>query len=797
MNVPGLPRAPRYPPFTGRPRDYLVIALVSATVMLFEIAVTRILSVVLWYHFAFLAASLAMLGMGAPGVWFALRGVRPRTLEWALLASAVTVPLSVVALFQYGGPLAWRAALATLCIGVPMLALGSAVCVLLLRAPGRTISRMYGADLLGATVGALAVVPLMHVVPTPAIVAGTAVLPALALGMIGRGRIGLAVLAAVALLIAWREPLRVRYGKVYAEKGVNLLYERWTPTARLTAFSRRVDQRAGFGWGMGTRYAPRAVSQLWLEQDGSAGTPITQLSDSIQSLGHLSFDVTSLGHQLRTPATVCVIGGGGGRDILTALLSGAGQVDAVELNPYVVDAVSRHFGTFSGDVYHLPGVRAIVSEGRSFLTGTPRRYDLIQISLIDSWAATAAGAYALSENYLYTLEAYRLYWNRLSPTGILSTSRWMVSLEAVRLAHLVREALAREAIAEPERHIAIAQAGSVATVLASRKPFTGALLQALDAACTERGFERRWPVPAPGAGGDIGLVLQKGPAAFRARGVEVSVPVDDRPFFFHNVAVFGTGEPEGTHSFLVNTQAVIVLRHLMVLVTALAVVLFFLPFALRGALPRAPGFWRGSFYFALIGVAFMLVEIPVIQKMILYLGHPSHAITVVLASMLLGAGLGSLASERLPIAAVPLWAGLLLLALAAANLGLHGLSVGTIGWPWPARVAIAFAIAGLLGFFMGFALPLGMLRFGDVSKAWFWAVNGACGVMASVCSLGLSMTFGFERVIWIGFALYGVAVLMLDPYFSIFKTTRVSGVFARATRRTWSTLRPSRKSSSE
>jgi hypothetical protein len=157
----------------------------------------------------------------------------------------------------------------------------------------------------------------------------------------------------------------------------------------------------------------------------------------------------------------------------------------------------------------------------------------------------------------------------------------------------------------------------------------------------------------------------------------------------------------------------------------------------------------------------MLVEIPVIQRMILYLAHPSHAITVVLASMLLGAGLGSLASGRLGAPAIGVWGALLVVAIAAANLGIPHLVVTTIGWAWPARVLAAAGVAGVLGLLMGFALPLGMLRFGDAGKPWFWAVNGACGVMASVCSLGLAMTFGFERVVWCGAGLYAAAVLLL------------------------------------
>jgi len=760
------PPSERLPP-TGR-KAYVAIALVSAAVMLYEIAITRILSVVLWYHFAFLAVSLAMLGLGVPGVWFALRGAGPRSLERALIASAIVTPLSIVALFQFGDRIPWRAELATVCIAAPMLALGSAVCILLLQARGRAFGLMYGADLLGATAGALVVVPLMHVLPTPAIVAGTALLPALALIAIGRARFGIPLFVAIAVLMGWQGALDLRYAKTYSERDVRPLYERWTPTARLTVFRDPFwapDPNAAFGWGMGTRYVPRAVEQRWLELDGGAGTPITRLTGPPRALDHLFYDVTSLGYELRPARRVSVIGAGGGRDVLSALASGATEVDAIELNPHIVDLVSHRFGKFSGDPYHLPGVHPVIGEGRSFLTTTPRRYDFIQISLIDSWAATAAGASALSENYLYTVDAYRLYWNRLSPTGMISTSRWIRGsrmLEALRLSHMVRAALELEGIAEPENHVAIAQGDRVATVLASRAPFAGALFDSLKTVCARRGFILHWPEDTTRADSSrIVAMLGQGPKLFLGQGIDLSPPVDDRPFFFQNVTVFGAVDRTAVRSLSPNEQGVVVLRGLMVLVSALALVLFFLPFALRGALQRGPRFWRGSIFFALIGLGFMLVEIPVIQKMILYLGHPSHATTVVLASILLGAGLGSAASGRLPLTGFRVWAVALPAVLAGANLVFPHLFSATIGWPWLARAATAFAIAGVMGFLMGFALPLGMLRFGDFNKAWFWAVNGACGVMASVCSLALAMTFGFERVVWLGVALYVMAVVLL------------------------------------
>src|SRR4051812_25051785 len=359
---------------------------------------------------------------------------------------------------------------------------------------------MYAADLLGATVGALLVVPLMDVVPTPHIVAGAGLL-SLAVVVLVIVRVPWPAVAAAIFLagcLGAKEPLHLRVAKSYVEPD-NLLYVKWTPTARITIHPSIFyvkDPKAAFGWGMGWNYEPKPLDQLWIEQDASAGTPITHLETTPAALTHLFFDVTSIGYQLRRPERVCIVGAGGGRDILSALKAGASHVDAVELNGHIVDALSGPFREFSGDVYHLPGVHAVVGEGRSFLTHSSGNYDFIQISLIDSWAATAAGAFALSENYLYTVEALRLYWQRTSPTGMISISRWMSGerqLEGARLTQLMMKALSLEGVAEPEKHLAVVRAWSGGPSPPSKTPPDAAAIAKLDPICAERGCRRHFP----------------------------------------------------------------------------------------------------------------------------------------------------------------------------------------------------------------------------------------------------------------------------------------------------------------
>jgi hypothetical protein len=767
----------------SRLRAYAAIALVSCAVLLYEVTITRVLSVVLWYHFAFLSISLALLGLGLPGVWFTLRKPRPSSLGAALIVAGLMVPASVAVLFR-AGEFVTRAQTATpgldmfarggmllvlACLLVPFLWLGSAVCLLLMQAEGRMVGRMYAADLLGATVGAAAVVPLMHAVPTPLIVAGAGLLPLAAAALL-RPRtwwVPAAAAAAIAAAMIHGEPFRLRVSKSYVEPE-NVLYTKWTPTARITIFPDIFylkDKTAGFGWGMGSKYVPTPIEQLWIEQDASAGTPITKLAGPPAELSHLFFDVTSAAYQLRPPRRACIIGAGGGRDILTALKAGATDVDAVELNPHTVAALSGPLRAFTGDVYHLPGVNAVVSEGRSFLTHSRGDYDLIQISLIDSWAATAAGAFALSENYLYTVDALRLYWRRTTPRGMVSISRWMTGerqLEGARLSNLAMKALALEGVAEPQKHLAVVQAWSVGTFILSRTPFDEAEIKRLDAIDEERGFRRHWPIhddtPSDSV---VASVMTTGVGPYEQRGLDLSPPTDDRPFFFQTVSILGNADRAFLASLSANEQSVPLLRMLLGVMSALTLGLFLLPFLFSKRAGAAPGRWSGSAYFLFIGVAFMLVEMPWMQRFVLYLGHPSYATTVVLTALLLGAGIGSAAASRVDPAEVRRWGLLLPLALVGINLMLGPTFQATLGWSFGARVALSVALLAPAGLLMGFPFPSGMIVFEDEHKPWFWAMNGAASVLASVFSLALSMVAGFSAAALMGAGFYVAAYLLL------------------------------------
>ncbi len=761
----------------GGVRDDAAIALTAFALILFQVALTRVLSVVVWYHFAFLTLSLAMLGLGAPGVWFLLVREPQRFLRPLLLAGGIAAPVSTVLLTAYGAPLHERSVLFVIAAVLPgLVAMGGALCLLLMRAPGPAVARRYGMDLLGAALGAALAVPLLNLVPTPQLAAACGLPPLAALALYpGRSRLaGGAVALALAALLVAPGAFTIRRSKAYDETEVKPLAVEWTAPARLTVFDESFfflqGHERGFTWG-GGRVDPDDpyVRQYWLEQDASAGTPLTAFDGDLEAVSFLLNDVTAAGLLLRPPRSVAVIGAGGGRDILAALAAGADTVDAVELNPAVIRIVSTTFAGLTGDVYHRPGVRAVASEGRSFLARHDRRYDLIDIPLTDSWAAGAAGAYTLAENNLYTVEAMQLYLRRVTEPGLVSVSRW--TQEMPWLIALTREALRREGFDEPERHIMLVSADRLSTLLVSRQAFTADERWRLVEIALDRRFSIVYPKrglrrpPGPFLAGAV----ENGLRALADAGLDVSPATDDRPYFFQVVSPFGdvSGQAERIREIsglTIQTAPVRALRTTMLAVTVLAaLVLVALPLRRLGPrrIRRLPQAGRGTLYFAAVGAGFMLLETTWIQRFTLYLGHPSYAMTVVIASLLVGTGLGALASARFGADRLRRAGPWIALALVLVTLALPPLFAGTARLPLAVRVALSFLLLGSTGAMLGLFFPLGMMQFGEAGKPWFWAVNAFFGVVASVLSLALAMVFG-HRVLGLAAAgIYAVAWLAL------------------------------------
>jgi hypothetical protein len=506
--------------------------------------------------------------------------------------------------------------------------------------------------------------------------------------------------------------------------------------------------------------------------DSYAGTPITEYTGDYKELDHLSYDVTSLAYRLRPYGTHLVIGPGGGRDILSSVAAGADSVVAVEVNPEVVDAVNVRFGEFSNRPYSLEGVESVVAEARSFLRREKRKFDVIQASLVDTWAATAAGAYTLSENTLYTVEAMTDYLEHLEKDGLISFSRFLFDppRETLRLFSVALHALDSIGSTDPPQHIAVVACGGVATLLMSNRPLGRSDKEALTVISDSLAYRI---VYSPN--GENDPVFHRLAEEFRTQAFydrylfDVSPSTDDRPFFFNMVKpidflkVFRLNDLEGqTHSY----DAVFILMALLTVATLLTGVLIVWPAATlsRGMGPVGARF---ACYFALIGLGFMLAEVTLLQKLVLFLGHPVYSLSIVLLGLLFFGGVGSLATRRIASGREAPWiigAGICLALIFVITRSYLDVPLTLfLGYSKATRAVVALALLLPMGIVMGTLLPLGMraaAAWQKQSTPWLWGVNGAASVMGSVLAFAMAMNFGFRITFSLAACCYGMAALL-------------------------------------
>ncbi len=750
---------------------FLGVALVSLATLMLELTLTRLFSATMFYHFAFLAISLALFGSGASGVF--LYVVRPRLDEegasrllaiFAALFSVTTVigllvilshPLSPVRpSLSTLRPLAWIYGAAAL----PFFFSGCVI-TLAITAWARQISRLYLFDLVGAAAGCLLLVPalgLLGAIDTVLLVAVVAVLGGF---LLSRRRWLLPLMGLALALLAFNQAtgtIALRESKGLSEEGV--VFSRWNSFSRVTvAETQDPDRKLIF-------IDSDAATVMW--RDGGNLDRHLELRDRIESLAY------HLGGRRK----VLIIGPGGGMDVIIARHHGATDVTAVEVNPLVAQDVmsSEPFLSYSGRLYEQSGVRLVVDEGRSFLRRSRDRYDLLVGSMVDTWAATAAGAFALSENNLYTVEAFDDYLERLRPDGMLSLTRWYQHPpdQLLRLVSLGREVLAARGTADPGRHFIIVRGPeegmplTTANLLLKKSPFSADEVERTEAFARRLQLELLY-TPRTRPPNDLTrLISTSNPVAFwRTFPSNVAPPRDNSPFFFQSVRLEEMFSKRWSRGEWRRTNLGTAVLFGLVAITFFMIVAFILgPLVLvRRRLRATPRRGRLPFllYFAALGAGFIVVEVVAVQKSVLFLGHPAYALTVVLFALLLFSGLGSRLSGRVPETALPrALRRMILLVVAlvgAAIVLLSPLFYGFVhlGAPW--RVLITIGALAPLGLALGMPMPTGIRildRRAPELIPWAWGVNGAAAVLGSVGAIALAMLWGFDQALLVGAALY-------------------------------------------
>lgn len=794
----------------------LGIAVLCGCLLVAEVALTRIFSVTIWYHFAFLAISVALFGTGAASVGVHLSGHRldpektGKHLGVAGILLGVTLLFAELVLLQVSSD--WSQSLLGewgklfvlfAASSAPFLVGGFAVGLAMTRHAAH-VHTLYFWDLAGAAVGCLVVIPAMDVLDAPRVLAFTAALAAASGGLLATsgpgpawraGRLlGPAVgvaLAAVVLLAPGLVAVRWAKGERIADKHPE--WNRWNSFSMVTVmpYLEAGGAKAFSGWGMSPRYTGPVAEQKALFIDLNAMTTLTRFRGDFAEVAHGLHDATAFVHVVRPGAKrVCVIGAGGGKDVLAALASGAEHVTAAELNPLIAEGVVRGaYADFTGGLYARPDVTLRLGDGRAIVRELSDELDLVHLSMVDTSAATAAGAYVLSENSLYTVEAFGEYLAKLRPGGMLSVSSVSLPSLAVgeRLATLARAA-AKGAAQDPAESVIVISTPWLAlpnatlhNVILKKGAFTPEELERAREGAAREGFRAtylpgRAPAAKAGAEALFATILgAKDEAALRAGidawPVDVAPPTDDRPFFFYQNRlrdlVRMMSPMERTQAFPFGNGLFILAK---VLLVALAMVgaCILVPLSRTRSRDGGGGEAVEVSYVCLLGVGFMAVEIGLVQRVTLYLGRPSDGLAVVLFVLLAMGAVGSLRSSapaevrrrRLPL----LLAGLVTYLVVVFQSGLFQRVLGaTATSALSVRIATASVFLAPLGLFLGTALPSFLAAVGERTPGrvpWLWGLNGATSVLGSVLATLVAMHAGISGTLWLGTLAYAAAAVL-------------------------------------
>ncbi len=757
-------------------------------------------------HLAYAASCVALFGLVLGGwvAYLAPQFLQPGEVEKHLAAAALGFAVTTVLSFLVYlaiPPVFYVTSISVLglltilgVISVPFIFSGIAVCLALTRFP-RQVSQLYAADLGGAAAGCLLVVYALRFIDAPSAVVLSGALAGLGAVLFASAHsnswlrhrsilctVLIAGFGAGNAFLATRSKSLLELKWMYGDLTEPAIFERWNSFSRVVISGNLDLSEPPFAWGLSPAYHLHGlIPQLSVYIDAGALTVMTHYDGNIQNLDYLKYDITNFAHYFRPDSKVVVIGAGGGRDVLSALAFGQKSVTAIEMNQSILLALNHIFGDFTGHLDGDPRVRFVNDEARSYIARMPEKADIIEASLVDTWAATVAGAFALSENSIYTSEAWRTFLSHLTPRGLLTFSRWydnQYPAETYRLVSLATTALTQMGVKDTRDHIILIKRtyyvqpdpngpGGISTILVGREAFSPADLELLKTLTHQMRFKI---LLSPTEAADpvfARMATVEGLQEFvKTSPGRIAAPTDDSPFFLCDFRVrdiflnmLGRGASGIRHTALEGTLGAV-----SVAIMLLTVLCFVIPWLLMGPKARTPGSLPMFFFFAALGLGFMLVEVSQLQRLMIFLGHPTYSLSTVLFTLLLSSGLGSYSTGSVQHTRSKLWPITRLLALLAV-LALFGLLAPRALAAFtpaatPTRIAVAAALLFPIGFFMGMAFPLGMKaaseRF-DPLTPWLWGLNGATSVLASLLAFLIVLGSGEAAAFWTGFACYTVA----------------------------------------
>lgn len=794
---------------------YAGVFLIAGLVMSLQIVQSRIFSVTSWYHLSFLVISMAMFGLTLGALKVYRSDETEQRTKYGLLARkhslAFAIFILVGLLVQLFIPIISTSTLRT--IGsLPIVALatsaayyhaGVVITIALTRAPF-PVGKTYGIDLLGAGLGCVVALGLMESIdaPTAILVLSAIAFWAAALFPVSdedssasckighytyhlkkTSRIGAAICLAVAgvNLVSPSPFLYPLWVKNQVTPMSSIDYEEWNSISRVTVMN-EIENSGPFLWGPSPKTPKTPVTGKMLIIDGDAGTPITKFDGDFSKHEYLEYDVTNIAYSLPNLRSSAIIGVGGGRDLLSAKYFGVEKVTALDVNPVQIKLLKDHpeYKKYS-NLSTLPGVHIINEEARSWFRQNEEKLDLIQMSLIDTWAATGAGAFALSENGLYTTEAWTIFMNDLSDHGVFTLSRWSASAmdDTGRSLSVAMAALFNQGVKNAREHIVLVNSATIATLIVSKSPFTQEQLAAIEKTSIEKEFDIILMPGKPAPNTVLGELLnaqniEELHAISNEQFFDVSPSTDMRPFFFNQARLTKPIEvakmallPLTESHYVSHGQAKATFNLFLIIIFSVVMVALVIIVPLLKTVENKTSklVLAGTLYFMLIGLGFMFIEISLLQALGVFLGHPIYGLSVVLFSLIISAGIGSLISEKLPLNSLPrqlIWCALTCGYGVVMAFNLQGIFYDYAEAEIITRVLISIAIMCPAGLLMGFGFPTGLTiteQYDTRATSWFWGINGAAGVLGSSIAIALNIAFGIDNTLIVGGICYALLAI--------------------------------------
>lgn len=787
------------------PATYRGLFFISLATLMFEILLTRLFSATMFYHFTFTVLSLAMYGLavGANLVY-----LFPRWFSEERTASHLSLFSTLFALSSTGSVIVYLWLLSNVIdhtppnLMVPLIALfyltyafpfvcaGTCTCLALTRFKEQT-GKLYAADLLGAATACLLIIGLLFTIDAPSAVlinSGLSAIAGFCFALQSKSKKLKVVAASTAALFAICACVNLytfaQSKPVFGLEKImpKLHYQKWTPMSFVTV---QPGSNVPWGWSIDPELCKNVSGpNLTLMMDKYAGTPLYKFDGDFSKVEYIKLDISNLVHSIRSDGSIFVIGIGGGKDILGSLLFRHKSIVGAEFNNAILDVDRIHFADYTGHLDRFPGVEMFNEEARSFLTHAGRNFDVIQASLIDTFVASSGGGLALTENSIYTADGWKLFFSHLTENGVLSFT-YPYSTEDPSLAYrfccMACDVLEDAGINDIRKHLVLigtrkafvnqAWPNSQATILVGKKPFTLEELEKLKQSAQRTHHEVILSPETCIDQGFISIIDRKQRDEFiRNYWADISAPTDDHPFFLCmgklsnyfnlNLQTQDSSQSHGKVNDLFDPWPLLLgLLGIVGLFTFLGILL---PLAARLSPKELMKASDLLIFFSSIGAGFMFIEISQMNRLSIYLGHPVFGLSVILFTLLVASGLGSLTLSNKIGKRDWIRLVLIIVALVIVGLTMPLLTASTAGAPILIRILVSVMVLGIPAFLMGMALPLGMHASNNRSPhlaPWLWGMNGATSVLGSILATMVALVYGIQATFWVGTLCYCVCLI--------------------------------------